>query len=71
MRCENSPILNTSDVNQNALTTFAAALSGVAERELQACGSDRGKEGRDGREVEQAMRAMFLCEVESWGRLKR
>ena len=26
MQCENSPILNTSDVNQNALTAFAAAL---------------------------------------------
>ena len=27
VQCENSPILNTSDVNQNALTAFAAALS--------------------------------------------
>jgi len=27
MQCENSPILNTSDVNQNALTAFAAGLS--------------------------------------------
>ena len=27
MQCENSPILNTSDVNQNAFTAFAAALS--------------------------------------------
>ena len=26
MECENSPILNTSDVNQNALTAFAAGL---------------------------------------------
>ena len=26
MQCENSPILNTSDVNQNALTAFAAVL---------------------------------------------
>ena len=26
MQCEDSPILNTSDVNQNALTAFAAGL---------------------------------------------
>jgi len=35
---------------------------GVAERELQASGSDRREEGRNGREVEQVMCAMLLRE---------